>query len=293
MTLSTLQKFFLPSIVSAVSVFSAMSFPLATLGDKQTVVKFQEETVFDGKLRDVAAPYVVLATAMSVGAGIFVIAVCGWQYSTRKSEKFQQELSGLEKHLEEKEAQLQEFKLSESRLQVSGLTTFLDDEVPFQLTGNSKSLSATGTKPVVTKPVVTKPVVTKPVVTQPVVAQPPASYQQPVNTVPKIATRQTTPTARTVTAASGFASAQTFLGYAQTNTNSTEEIPTPVVVDKSTPTASDFEMLQKQLREMMLQMQTMQSSLGMMSQQTNAEVKTSDKFRVSYDAPDTEEVKFS
>jgi hypothetical protein len=277
MTLSALQKFFLPSIVSAVTVFSAMSFPLATLGDKQTVVKFEQETVFDGKLRDVATPYVVLATAMSVGSGIFVIAVCGWQYYTRKSEEFQQELSGLEKHLEEKEAQLQEFKLSESRLQVSGLTTFLDDEVPFQQTGNSKSLSAT---------------VTKPVVAQPVVAQTPASYEQSVNTVRRITTRQTTPTARTVTAASGFASAQTFLGYAQTNTNSTQEIPTPVVVDRSTPTASDFEMLQKQLREMMLQMQTMQSNLGIMSQQTNAEVKTSDKFRISYDAPDTQEVQF-
>ncbi|MBW4475725.1 MAG: hypothetical protein KME54_02355 [Tolypothrix brevis GSE-NOS-MK-07-07A] len=287
MTLSALQKFFLPSIVSAVTVFSAMSFPLATLGDKQTVVKFEQETIFDGKLRDVATPYVVLATAMSVGTGIFVIAVCGWQYHTRKSEEFQQELSGLEKHLEVKEAQLQEFKLSESRLQVSGLTSFLDDEVPFQQTGNSKSLSATVTQPVVTQPVVTQPVVTKPVVTKP-----PASYEQSVNTVRRIATRQTTPTARTVTAASGFASAQTFLGYAQTNTNSTQEIPTPVVVDKSTPTASDFEMLQKQLREMMLQMQEMQSSLGIMSQQTNSEVKTPDKFRVSYDAPHTEEVQF-
>ena len=271
MTLSALQKFFLPSIVSAATVFSAMSFPLATLGDKQTVIKFQEEVIFDGKLRDVAAPYVVLATAMSIGAGIFTIAVCGWQYSARKSAELQQELSGLKKHLEEKEAQLQEFKVSESRLQVSGLTTFLDDEVPFQQTVNSKSLSAT--------------------VTQPLVAQTPTSYQQPVNTVP-IATRQTTPTARTVTAASGFASAQTFLGYAQTNTNSTKEIPTDVVVDKSTPTASDFEMLQKQLREMMLQMQTMQSNLGIMSQQTNAEVKPPDKFKISYDAPDTQEVQF-
>lgn len=277
MTLSALQKFFLPSIVSAVTVFSAMSFPLATLGDKQTVIKFQEEVIFDGKLRDVAAPYVVLATAMSIGAGIFAMAVCGWQYSARKSAEFQQELSGLQKHLEEKEAQLQEFKVSESRLQVSGLTTFLDNEVPFPQTGNSKSLSAT---------------VTKPVVDQPVVAQTPESYQQSVNTVPRIATTQTTPTARTVTAASGFASAQTFLGYAQTNTNSTKEIPTPVVVDKSAPTASDFEMLQKQLREMMLQMQTMQNNLGIMSQQTNAQVKTSDKFRISYDAPDTEEVRF-
>ncbi|WP_242055591.1 MULTISPECIES: hypothetical protein [Nostocales] len=243
-----------------------MSFPLATLGDKQTAIKFQEEAIFDGKIRDIAAPYVVLATAISVGVGIFTMAVCGWQYSARKSAKFQQELSGLEKRLEQKEAQLQEFKVSESRLQVSGLTTFLDDEVPFEQTVNSNLLSAT--------------------VIKPVVAQTTASYQQPINTVPRIATT------RTVTAASGFASAQTFLGYTQTNTNSTEEIPTPVVVDKSTPTASDFEMLQKQLREMMLQMQEMQSSLGIMSQQTNAEVKTSDKFRVSYDAPDTEEVKF-
>jgi hypothetical protein len=277
MTLSALQKFFLPSLVSAVTVFSAMSFPLATLGDKQIVIKFQEETISDDKIRDVAAPYVVFATAMSIGVGIFTIAVCGWQYSARKSTEFQQELSGLEKHLEEKEAQLQEFKVSESRLQVSGLTTFLDDEAPFEQTRNSKSLSAT---------------VTQPVITQPLVAQTPESYQQSVNSVPSIATRQITPTDRTVTAASGFASAQTFLGYAQTNTNNTQEIPTPVVVDKSTPTASDFEMLQKQLREMMLQMQTMQSNLGMMSQQTNSEVKTSDKFRVSYDAPDTEEVHF-
>lgn len=282
MTLSALQKFFFPSIVSAVTVFSAMSFPLVTLGDKQTVIKFQEEVIFDGKLRDIAAPYVILATAMSIGAGIFTIAVCGWQYSARKSTEFQQELSGLEKHLEEKEAQLQEFKVSESRLQVSGLTTFLDDEAPFPQRVNSNLLSAT----------VTQPVVTKPVVDQSVVAQTPASYQQPINSVPRIATRQTTPTIRTVTAASGFASAQTFMGYAQTNTNSTEEIPTPVVVDKNTPTASDFEMLQKQLREMMLQMQTMQSNLGMMSQQTNAEVKTPDKFRISYDAPDTQEVQF-
>jgi len=272
MTLSALQKFFFPSIVSAGAVFSIMSFPLATLGDKQTLIKFQEEAIFDGKLRDIAAPYVVLATAMSIGAGIFTLAVCGWQYSARKSVEFQQELSGLEKHLREKEALLTEFQLSESRLQVSGLTTFLDDEVPFQQTVNSKSLSAT--------------------VTQPVVAQTPASSQQPINTVPRIATRQITPSTKTVTAASGFASAQTFLGYAQTNTNNTNEIPTDVVVDKSTPTASDFEMLQKQLREMMLQMQTMQSNLGIMSQQTNAEVKTSDKFRISYDAPDTQEVQF-
>ncbi len=273
MTLSALQKFFFPPIVSAAAVFSAMSFPLATLGDKQVVIKFQEEAIYDGKLRDAATPYIVLATAMSIGVGISAAAVCGWRHSARKSAEFRQELSGLEKHLQEKEAILNELKLSESQLQISGLTTFLDDEVPFEQTVNPKSLSA--------------------VVTQPVVVQTSASYQQPINTIPRIATKHTPSTARTVTAASAFASAQTFLGYTQTNTNTTKEIPTVIAeVNKSTVTSSEFEELQKQLRQMMLQMQTMQSNLGIMPQATNAQVKAPDKFRIYYDAPDTEQVQF-
>ena len=64
MTLSALQKFLLPPAIASLSVFSLMSFPLATLGDKQIAIKFQEEPIFYGKLRDIAIPYVVFATAI-------------------------------------------------------------------------------------------------------------------------------------------------------------------------------------------------------------------------------------
>jgi hypothetical protein len=271
MSLSALQKFFLPPIIASCGVFSLMSFPLAALGEKQIAIKFQEESIFYGKLRDVAIPYVILSTALSVGAGISAAAFCGWRHSSRKSAKYQQELSSLEQHLKEKETLLKELKLSESRLQVSGLKAFLDDEVPLNHTLLGNTLPTT--------------------ISQPVVVQNPAViYEQPVNPVPQVTTKQnTTTTAKTVAATSNFASAQTFLSYAQTNTNNTEE---PVGVNeakKTTITPSDFQELQKQLREMMLQMQTMQNNLQVMPQPTNIAANAKDRFEIYYDASTSNE----
>ncbi len=271
MSLSALQKFFLPPIIASCGVFSLMSFPLAALGEKQIAIKFQEEPIFYGKLRDVAIPYVILSTALSVGAGISAAAFCGWRHSSRKSAKYQQELSNLEQHLQEKETLLKELKLSESRLQVSGLKAFLDDEVALDQTLPSNTLATT--------------------ISQPVLVQTPALItEQPVNFVSQVATtHNTTTTAKTVAATSNFASAQTFLSYAQTNTNNTEE---PVVVEevnKTTITPSELEELQKQLREMMLQMQTMQNNLRVMPQASNAGAKVTDKFQIYYDASTSNE----
>ncbi len=128
-------------------------------------------------------------------------------------------------------------------------------------------------------------------ISQPVVVQTPAViYEQPVHAVPHIATKQnTTTTAKTVTATSNFASAQTFLSYVQTNSNNTEE---PVAAEegkKTTITPSEFEELQKQLREMMLQMQTMQNNLQVMPQPTNAAANAKDRFEIYYDASTSNE----
>ena len=265
MSLSALQKFFLPPIIASCGVFSLMSFPLASLGEKQIAIKFQEEPIFFGKLRDVAIPYVILSTTISVGAGISAAALCGWRHSSRKSAKYEQELSHLEQHLQEKEALLKELKQSESRLQVSGLKAFLDDEVPLDQTFLSNTLATT--------------------LSQPVVMQtPPVVYEQPVHAVPHIATQQNTnKTVRTVAATAKFASAQTFLSYAQTNTSNKEESVAPNQVNQTTIAPSDFEELQKQLREMMLQMQRMQDNLQVIPQATNTAPKASDKFQVYYD----------
>jgi hypothetical protein len=281
MSLSALQQFFLPPAIAAAAVFSAMTIPLAVLGSEQVVIKIQEEPIFHGKLRDVATPYVVLATTISLGAGISAAAISGWRHSSRKSTEIQQQLSSLEQHLQQKEELLKELKVSDSRLQVTGLNAFLDDEVPFEQAVASKASNAT--------------------VSQPVVAQTPAPvYQPPVNPVPSVPTpavRQAanpiaTRGATSVNAASAFASAQTFLSYAPTNANSQKQNAAVSEVNQKAIAPSEFEELQNQLREMMLQMQAMQNNLRLMPQATSVQATPRDKFKIYYEAPNTDEVRF-
>ncbi len=272
MSLSALQKFFLPPIIASIGVFSAMSFPLATLGDKQITIKFQEEPIFYGKLRDVAIPYVVFTTLISIGTGVAAGAVSGWRHSSQKSVKFQQELFSLEKNLQEKETLLKELKLSESRLQVSGLKAFLDDEMSWQPTPITHTLPITESQPIKT--------------------QTSASiYEQAINSVPYISTQENINNpAKTTAHNSRFPSAQAFHGYAQANVNSIKEhIPLPEA-NQITVTPSEFEELQKQLREMMFQMQTMQNNLRVVPQSASAEEKVTDRFQVYYDTANHNEV---
>ncbi|MEH2122555.1 hypothetical protein [Nostoc sp.] len=260
MTLSALQKFLVLPAIASLSVFSLMSFPLATLGDKQIAIKFQEEPIFDGKLRDIAIPYVVFATVLSIGSGVSALAFCGWRNSSNKSAKIQQELSNLDMHLQQKEALLKEWQVSEPRLQVSGLSAFLDDEMPFDQAFSSKSVITAS---------------------QPVEAQMPM-HTQLINPVPEVTTKQNTTTMTNVAATSAFTSAQTFLGYAQENPNSTKEVAAAREVNQTVIMPSEFEDLQKQIKEMMLQMQAMQDNLQLTPQATNAEVESTAKFQIYY-----------
>ncbi|MBD2774840.1 hypothetical protein [Iningainema tapete] len=239
MSLSALAKFLLPPVMASAAVFSVMSAPLFVLGAEQINIKFKEEPFFSGKLRDVATPYVVLATAISMGAGLSAIAMCGWRNSAQKSTEFEQQLSVLEKNLQEKEELIKELKLSETRLQASGLSSFLNDEM---LQVNSK---------------VHKPAVS----------------------------HETTP----VTAASTFSSAQNYLGFAQASTNGTKEVAT-TNVEQTTVTMSEFEHLQTQLRDMMLQMQIMHNNLLQKTPATNTEVEAPERLRVFYESYKTNEV---
>lgn len=241
MSLSALAKFLLPPVMASAAVFSVMSAPLFVLGAEQINIKFKEEPFFSGKLRDVATPYVVLATAISMGAGLSAIAMCGWRNSAQKSTEFEQQLSVLEKNLQEKEELLKELKLSETRLQASGLNTFLNDEVSFQ------QIETRAHKPAVSHEITA------------------------------------------VSAASTFTSAQNYLGYTQANTNGTKETAT-TNVNQTTVTISEFENLQIQLRDMMLQMQIMQNNLLQKTPATNGEVEAPERLRVFYESPKTNEV---
>lgn len=130
MTASIFKKFILPPVLLSAGVFATLTLPLALLGSKPVAIQLQEEPVFHGQLRDVATPYLGLASLLSLGTGVASVAVAGWQQSSRKSAQVEQQLSGLQQHLQEKEELLKELKLSEARLATVGLDSFLDGETP-------------------------------------------------------------------------------------------------------------------------------------------------------------------
>lgn len=129
MSVSPLKKFLVPSVILSGTIFSLLTFPLTVLGSNQVVIQLQEEPVFHGKIRDVAAPYLGLATVLSLGAAISSVAVTGWRNSSRKSAQMEEELSKLQKNLKQTETQLEQLKVSETQLQASGLDFFFENEV--------------------------------------------------------------------------------------------------------------------------------------------------------------------
>jgi len=238
MSESPLKKFILTPFLISASVFAALTLPLAVFGNQQATIQLQRDTVFYGKLRDVALPYLGLASVFSLGAGVASVAIAGWQQSSRKSEEVEAQLSGLTQHLQEKEAQLEALKLSESRLEAAGLGAFLDEEV---------SLEPTQETPVVP---VSTPIVVEELVMQ---AQP-------------LETQAVAPSSMTVQATTAkFACAQTFLGYTQAKV-------APNAVTSVSISPKDVEQLQAQMQQLMAQMAGVQAALKATTQAVNTNV---------------------
>lgn len=134
---SSLKSFLLPAIVLSSTVFSSLTLPLVVLGSQPLDIRIQQEPVFSGQLKDVAAPYLGFAAALSIGAGVASVAVTGWRQSSRKSAQVEEQLSSLKEHLQVKETQLEELKLSEVRLAATGLSEFLDNKTAQAVTAAS------------------------------------------------------------------------------------------------------------------------------------------------------------
>ena len=228
MSNSSLKKFVVTPVVISAAVFGVLSLPLALLGSKPVTIQLQGEPVFYGQLRDVATPYLGVASAISLGAGIASVAVTGWRSSTRKSSQVEAQLSDLAQHLKQKEAELEALKLSESKLEASGLQAFADENVPLEQAIKTTSASQ---KP---QPVVEAPVMTNLAVETPVAVQPTITVQA---------------------AAAKFATSQTFLGYSQAKATlkgatSVKELP-----------ACEVDQLHNQLQQIMAQMASVQTAL--------------------------------
>lgn len=272
---SPLKKFVLTPVVISASVFAVLTLPLAFLGNKPVTIKLQEDPVFYGQLRDVAAPYLGLAGALALGSGVASVALAGWRQSKRKSEEVEAQLSGLAQHLQQKETQLEALKFSEARLEASGLKVFLDEEVPLephtQLRSDLVDREDKGAKE--DKEEKGEKVLCTNATSYQTLSDLPSSHAplaiEALLMAPPVLEPQVVVLSQTVILqekAAKFACAQTFLGYAQTKA-SKKLTPSGTEI-----TRKDVEHLEAQLQQIMAQMTSVQTALAEARQATTYEV---------------------
>jgi hypothetical protein len=113
------------SAVLAGAIFAAATFPLAVSSSKPLTVQLDGDTVFAGSLKEAAPPYLAIAAALGVGAGVTNLAVMGWRQSSRKLALAEDQLSTLSQRVEAQAAQLEQIQISPSKLEDLGLREFL------------------------------------------------------------------------------------------------------------------------------------------------------------------------
>ncbi|NJP10205.1 MAG: hypothetical protein HC866_12600 [Leptolyngbyaceae cyanobacterium RU_5_1] len=102
------------------------------LGSHPVEIEFQKESVFAGKVRDIATPYLGVAGLMSLGTGAVSLSIAGWRNSARKSTQIQEKFAQLQQELKARESQVEELQLSDAQLKTTGMNAFLEHGVPQQ-----------------------------------------------------------------------------------------------------------------------------------------------------------------
>lgn len=65
----------LPATVLAGAVFSSLTVPLAVFGSGPVDIQLNQEPVFSGTVKDLAAPYIGVVGILSIGAGVAGVAL--------------------------------------------------------------------------------------------------------------------------------------------------------------------------------------------------------------------------
>jgi hypothetical protein len=121
-------RFLLSSTLLAGTVFSFSVLPLAMFGHKTVDIRLGSRTVFVGQLRDLAPPYLGVATAASLGLGMASLALAGWRHSSQKITAFEKQMSELDRQLQEKDSLIEDLAFSEAKLKALGLESFLNGD---------------------------------------------------------------------------------------------------------------------------------------------------------------------
>jgi len=244
-----LKKLLLPSAILTGVVFSSLTVPLAFFGSEPLDIRFGEESIFRGQLKEVATPYIGFVALLSVGAGVASVAIAGWQQSSRSSGQIEAKLSGLQQQLQAKETELEAALLSETRLEAAGLSFFLQDDATPKVQTPQVQVSSPPVKP--------QPTATRSVQTgfHPVVI----STDMPVveaRTFP--AEPQAAQTVTMQSVVSPLAAAQAFLSFSRASVPESVEGQTTV---EAAPAKMHLKDLQEQLKQILSQVETLQGSL--------------------------------
>lgn len=231
----------LPATVLAGAVFSSLTVPLAVFGSGPVDIQLNQEPVFSGTVKDLAAPYVGVVGILSIGAGVAGVAIAGWQQSSRKSGQVEAKLSNLQRKLEEKESQLEAAMLAEHRLEASGLDFFLQDE-----TLPNAAPRATATAPQSSASNTKAPI-----------ADARVSYAQSIQPVFDVEPAQ----AAVQSVVSTLAAAQSFLSFTRSNGSAPASYDSRSMAQESPAANISLQELQNQLQQIMSQVEALRGSL--------------------------------
>lgn len=222
----------LSSTLLAGAVFSAATLPLTALGSKSVTIQLEEQPVFIGQVKEMAGPYLGLATAISLGAGIVSLATAGWQQSSRKMSQTEEQMSSLKQQLQENKALIESLKYSDARLEASGLEYFLDDPQPVVAPVNA-SVQYTPAEYTVMRSATTEP-------------QLAADFDAPAQSASEPVSQQTK-----VQAATAMASAQAFMGFARPTATAEAE----AIAADQTENSTQLDELLNHLKQVMSQIE--------------------------------------
>ncbi|MGF1514670.1 MAG: hypothetical protein ACFB5Z_13390 [Elainellaceae cyanobacterium] len=123
-------KSVLSSSVLAGAVFCAVTAPLVALKSDAVTVQLGDEPVFVGQIKDVAVPYVGLAMAVSLSVGAVHLSSLRWRQSSSKLSEAQDEVTRLRQQLQEQVLRVDAVQFSEDKLATAGLTPFVEAAKP-------------------------------------------------------------------------------------------------------------------------------------------------------------------
>ncbi|MGJ3246061.1 MAG: hypothetical protein ACFE0I_08310 [Elainellaceae cyanobacterium] len=139
----SIPRYLLSSSMLSGAVFCASTLPMAALDSKPVTIQVEDDPVFVGQLKELAGPYLGLATAASLGMGVMSLTMLGWSQSSGRLSQSKDEIAKLQKELRDRDALVERLKFSDARLEASGLESFIEDDgIESEFTNNPHHLAA-------------------------------------------------------------------------------------------------------------------------------------------------------